>query len=320
MKYNTLGGIDKPLSKLVFGTGNDKISGTDTNIAYNCLDLAYENGFTVFDSAHIYGNAEENLGNWLELRGLRDKIVIIDKGCNPGMIGSNDVLSPDTIRSQVTTSLERLHTDYIDIYILHRDDNTKGVGPIVEVLNELKSQGKINKFGGSNWTWNRVKEANDYALEHGLEGFSVASPCYNLAEYVNDPWGGSVSISGSSNKVARDWFLEQNMPIFNYSSLARGFLSGKFRTDSNKPIEECLWWGPIKEYYSSSNIEKLKRAEQLASEKNCSVSQICLAWLFAQPLLLFPIISPSSVEHMEDNINALDIHLSQNETKWLETT
>lgn len=306
MKYRPLRGTDKKASMLVYGLGNEKVTGDDEGAALACMDMAWAAGFTIFDTANCYGNSEKHLGKWLSKNSVRDNLIILDKGCNPGMIGSKDEMTPETIRSQLALSLDRMQTDYTDLYILHRDDESKEVGPIVEVLNELKEAGKIRMFGGSNWRRERVMEANAYAKKHGLEGFTVASPCFNMVEMKGDPWGGSVCLSGDSKKKDRAWYKKQQIPIFAYSSLARGFLSGKYKTYEDKPIEECLWDGPIKEYYYPENVEILKQAEKLARENGITVSQIALMWLLNQELMVYPIVSPSSEKHLLDNVGALD--------------
>lgn len=317
MQYRIIKSIGRQASVLVYGTGNSTVMGSDTEKACECLDMAYEMGFTVFDTAHAYGNAEKNLGIWMERRGLRDSVIVLDKGCNPGMTGSADDMTPELIRSQVEESLCRLRTAYTDMYILHRDDETKSVAQIVEVLNELKAAGKIGCFGGSNWTYRRTAEANKYAEEHGLEGFTVASPCYNMAELKNDPWGGSVCIAGASKAKDRMWYKENGIPVFSYSSLARGFLSGKYSTRSGRDIHECLPEAPISEYYHPDNVARLKRAEELAEKKGATVSQIALAWLLSDELEVYPIVSPSGMAHIQDNVGAFDINLTESEREWL---
>lgn len=317
MKYRPINGINKKASILVYGTGNNIVMGEDADAACECLDMAYEMGFTVFDTAYAYGNAEKNLGIWMARRGLRDKVIILDKGCNPGMKGSDDVMTPKLIREQVSESLDRLGTEYTDMYILHRDDIKKPVGDIVEVLNELRKEEKIICFGGSNWTYVRTAEANRYAKEHDLLGFTVASPCYNMIELKNDPWGGSVCISGRSKSNDRSWYKENNITVFPYSSLGRGFLSGKYNTQSGKNIRECLPEAPISEYYHPDNIAKLKKAEELAAKKKVTVSQIALAWLLSDELNVYPIVSPSKKSHMEDNIGSFEVELTEDERKWL---
>ena len=316
MKYVTIDGINKKLSRLVFGNPFAAMLG-DKDKAFDIYDRAWAEGFRVFDTAHCYGKAEETLGEWMAKHGVREELVLLDKGHNPSQFENADEFGAKTIRDQITQSFERLQTDYVDMYILHRDDPSKPVDEIVEILNEFKADGKIGRFGGSNWAMERIQAANEYANAHGLEGFSVASPCYSLAELVRDPWGGSVALSGEKQEAFRQWFADNQMPVFNYSALGRGFLSGKYKSDNRKPIEECLWEAPIKEYYDSINVARLSRAEKLADEMDASVTQICLAWLFAQPMNLFPIVSPGSTEHMRDNIAALDITLTKEQCDWL---
>lgn len=316
MLYEELEGISVPLSKLVFGS-NGKMTTDDSGEAAECLDIAWEVGFRTFDTAHSYGTSEENIGAWIAKRGNRSEMVIMDKGCNPGQAGSADVFSGKTIREQLKMSLDRLQTDYVDIYALHRDDESQPVDEIVETLNALKEEGKIRRFGGSNWKMYRIKQANRYAEKHGLTGFSVLSPAYSLADYVQDPWGGSVTLSGEENRDYREWLVENQMPVLNYSSLARGFLSGRFRSVNEENIGQYLWEGTIKEYYGAANMLRLKRAEELAKKKDAAVSQICLAWLLAQEMNLFPLIAPSTEAHMQEAAGVFDIRLSEEECTWL---
>lgn len=317
MRYSEINGIEKKASRLVFGTGTDIVSGTDG--AYmECLDMAWENGFTTFDSAYAYGDAEKHLGEWMDRRGCREDVILLDKGCNPGQKGSPDVMSAELIRSQQEESLHRLRTDYVDLYLLHRDDPSVPVGEIIEVLNERKALGKIRRFGVSNWTLSRIIEAEKYADSHGMEGFTAFSPAYSYAELVGDPWGRSVTLSGEKNREAREWYQKQKRPVFTYSSLARGYLSGKFSTTGGKPVEECLWWAPVEEYDCPENRERLHRAEVLAAKKSCTVSQICLAWLLGQPLDIFPIVSPSKEKHMKDNVGVFDLELTLDDWEYLD--
>lgn len=308
-------GIEKEFSPLVYGTGTRACAGEDVGLAIHTLDLAWESGFCVFDTANSYGKAEENLGKWLIHSGHRNEVALLDKGCNPGQKGSEDVFNAATIQKQLALSLDRLQTESVEMYILHRDDITKPVDEIVEMLNEVKAKGLIQKFGGSNWTLTRIQEANKYAKQHGLEGFTVCSPNFCLADLEWDPWGSSVTLS--RDFAYQKWLKEIQMPVFNYSSLARGYLSGTFNPDGNKAIEDCISPVPIEEYDSSENRERLRRAWQLSEKKGCSISQLCLAWVLCQDMNMFPIVSPGSKEHMTDNMGALDVKLSREEITWL---
>lgn len=316
MQYATLTSINKRVSRLVYGT-NSAVCSPDPEIVFDCLDKAWAHGFTVFDTANAYGRSEENIGLWMDKRGLRDQVVLLDKGCNPGMHGSPDIMSPQLLYDQTAESCRRLRTDYLDLYVLHRDDPTHPVGPIIDTLNDLKARGVIHRFGASNWTRERIAEANAYAAEHDMEGFTAVSPAFNLAEIVEDPWGGSVSLCGASHRADREWYLTNNIPVLPYSSLGRGFFSGKFRTDGSAPIEQCISQGSIWEYDCPVNRRRLSAAEAVARSRGASVSQIAIAWLMSQPLEVFPIVSPSTEAHMTENIGGLHLELTPEELRLL---
>ena len=296
---------EKPLSRLIYGTANAHVLSDDAAEAAECLDAALEAGFTVFDTARSYGNAEGNLGAWLAGRGVREKITLVDKGCNPGQGGSTDELTAGCIRQQITVSLQKLQTEYTDLYLLHRDDPAMPVEPIVEELNALKAEGKLRHFGVSNWSISRINEANAYAAAHGLEGLHASSPAYSLAEMVHDPWGRSVTLSGAGKAAERAAYTVSQLPVFAYSALGRGYLSGKFDPAADVPVEQCLPWAPIAEYDSPENRRRLTAAFALAGEAGLAVSTVCLCWLLAQPQNVYPIVSPGSATHMRQTAAAL---------------
>ena len=224
MKYSRIKGLDKDISKLVFGTATPKLFAAvapdatkqDEDGAFALLDEIYASGINAFDCAAHYG--EEIMGRWMEARENRDKCVIITKGAHPN--NWRDRVTDYDILADANDSLKKLKTDKIDIYMLHRDSHTVPVGIIVEALNRLYQEGKISVFGGSNWTHKRIQEANEYALKHNLMPFSVSSPNFGLAEQVNDPWvgdakfaDGCVTISGPENIDARNWYKENSIPV-----------------------------------------------------------------------------------------------------------
>ena len=321
MKLVEFNGIPQKGSRLVYGTGVPATWNDDREYAFETLDLAWEAGFRTFDSANRYGHAEENLGAWIEARGVRDQLVLHDKGCNPGENGSTDVLSGDSIRAFVEESLRRLRTDHLDFYLLHRDDESVPVGEVIEAFNALHEEGKVTRFGGSNWRMHRIQEANEYAKAHGLIGFTAVSPCYNIGDYVDDPFGGSIALTGSPEGEAyRKWLAEQteyDLVISTYSALGRAFFSGKYRTDgTTPPIEECMLPQPIREYGREDNYARLARMEQFGAERGLSVAQIAIAWLINQPLYVYPIVSPTG-KHIQEIVEAADVVLTQEEVNWL---
>jgi aryl-alcohol dehydrogenase-like predicted oxidoreductase len=312
MPYKNIPYVKIPLSKIVFGTAIPAMQNNED--PFELLDAVYQSGINVFDSAASYKDAEASLGRWIESRNLRDCVVILTKGANPNKYRNR--LTEYDIMSDIEDSFAKLKTDYIDIYILHRDDPSKPVGAIVELLNKLHEEGRIGAFGGSNWTLKRILEANDYAKKHQLIPFTVCSPSYSLAECIGDPWGGSITISGNQNKDYRNWLLQNNFPVFCYSGLARGFLSGKLKSTDSYRAKEIIGYA-ADEYSYPINYEKLKRAEILAEKKHTGVSQIALSWLMHQPLNIFALTSPSSVKHLNNTLESLFIGLTDAEQKWL---
>ncbi len=154
MQYGTIAGIHKPVSRLVLGTMI--ISVQEQERSFALLDAAVELGCTTLDTAHVYagGNSERGIGRWMQARGNREQMVIISKGCHHN--ADRRRVTPFDLASDLHDSLARLQTDYIDLYLLHRDDPSLPVGPIVEAFNEHLAAGRIRAFGGSNWTHQRI--------------------------------------------------------------------------------------------------------------------------------------------------------------------
>ena len=223
MKYQEIKYVTKPLSKIIFGCAiPSMIQGEDAD---ELLDEVYAQGITTFDTAENYGLSEVSLGHWLKNRGNREKVVIISKGCHP--YDGRDRVTPEDLKHDIEQSFERLGTDYIDIYLMHRDDLKVEPGSMVEILNEYHKAGKIGAFGGSNWTHQRIAEANRYAAEHGLVPFSVSSPNFGLCDQIGDPWGGGpgcVTISGPSNAKARAWYRDNQIPVLHIPVWEEGCL------------------------------------------------------------------------------------------------
>jgi aryl-alcohol dehydrogenase-like predicted oxidoreductase len=253
----------------------------------------------------------------MQARGNREEMVILTKGCHHNQ--DRQRVTPFDLTADLYDSLARLKTDYVDIYMLHRDNMSLPVGPIVETLNEHKAAGRIRAFGGSNWTHQRLAEANAYAADHGLVPFAASSPNYGLAEQVLDPWGpGCVSISGPANREARSWYLENRMPAFAYSSLARGFFSGRVTRANFSETREMLDRACRTAYCHEVNFRRLDRAHELAAERGISVPQLVLAYLFSSPLQVHAIVGAANADEISQNVESFTIELSHDERAWLD--
>lgn len=179
MKHKSFENVKLPVSKIILGTStNACVQGKNCDEVFN---EALKLGITTFDTARVYGKSEEVIGDWMARTGLREKVNILSKGGHHSPLLKKRLKEKD-ILYDIGLSLEKLKTDYIDIYILHRDDTSLPVDGIVETLNGLYEKGKIRAFGGSNWTKERIEQANEYAYKHHLQPFTFSSPYYGLAE------------------------------------------------------------------------------------------------------------------------------------------
>lgn len=300
MKYGHIPGVEKPISRLVLGVDNQ----TTWPQASIMFDDFFEQGGNCFDSAYIYGGGkcEKLLGTWVKNRGVREQVVLLDKGAH------TPHCNPEALSRQLLESLERLQTDYVDIYMMHRDNPDIPVGEFISVLNEHKNAGRIRVFGGSNWSIERLTEANRWAAEHGMAGFSAMSDNFSLARMVNPPWAGCIS---ASDAASRAWLTENQIAIMPWSSQARGFFTGRARPDDFSDAELVRCW------YSEDNFQRLERVQALAKERGVLPIAIALAYVLSQPFPTFPLIGPRQLSETRTSLPALAITLTPEEVRWL---
>jgi aryl-alcohol dehydrogenase-like predicted oxidoreductase len=316
MQYGYIPGIDKPISRLVQGAM--MVNSKELEKSFALLDEIFELGCTTFDTAHVYGRGdnERTMGRWVNERGVRDKVVIIGKGAHHNE--DRNRVTPFDITADLHDSLARFHFDYVDLYLLHRDDPSVPVGPIVEVLNEHLRAGKIHAFGGSNWTHERIQAANDYARANELVPFAASSPNFSLAEQVKEPWLNCVSISGPQGQAARDWYVKEQLPLFTWSSLAGGFFSGRFTRENLDSFESYADKLCVHSYCYEDNFQRLDRVRLLAQEKGLAIPQVALAYVMSQPLNTFALVGCQNAGEFRANLEACDMKLSPAEIAWLE--
>ncbi|HWQ13076.1 MAG TPA: aldo/keto reductase [Roseiflexaceae bacterium] len=316
MKYGTVTGVTKPISRLVQGA--IMINSKDMEGSFRLLDEIFALGCTTFDTAHVYGqgDVERVMGKWVHSRGVREQVVIIGKGAHHNQ--DRKRVTPWDITADIYDSLARFKFDYIDLYLLHRDDPSVPVGPIVETLNEHHRAGRIRAFGGSNWTVERIKEANAYAAAHGLTPFVASSPNFSLAEQYREPWEGCISISGPQKAAERAWYQENQMPLFTWSSLAGGFFSGRLRRDNLDTFETYLDKLAVHSYAGEENFRRLDRVQELAEEKGMTIPQIAMAYVMSQPLNIFALVGCQSASEFKANMEAAELQLTPEECAYLD--
>lgn len=257
MEYRQIPYARNRSSRLLFGLGSPLFwTGRD---AAELLDAVYTAGVNTFDTARVYGESEGILGRWMAANNMRDKVVIVSKCCHPGLATWEKRVNAKAMREDLEKSLQELRTDFIDVYLLHRDDPDRDVGELVETFNAMHAEGRIGAFGGSNWTHRRIEEANAYARKHDLIPFTVSSPNFCLAERVVDTMVDCVSITGPSQEGARAWYRDSQMPVIAYSALAQGLLSGRIGSTQADRAVELLGESAARGYGSPENYERLRR-------------------------------------------------------------
>lgn len=271
------------------------------------LDAFYEAGGNLFDTAFIYdrGKAESIFGDWHTSRKLdREDIVLIGKGAH------SPLCYPDVIAKQLDQSLERLRTDYVDIYFMHRDNLEVPVGEFVDAMDAEVRRGRIRGiFGGSNWTRERMDEAIAYAERSGKAAPAALSNNFSLAQMLDPIWPGCVAASDDRWK---DWLMTRQIPNFAWSSQGRGFFTERAGRDQHDDEELVRVW------YSDLNFERRDRAIELARKRGCSPIHIALAYVIAQPFPVIPLIGPRTVTELEDSLSAIRITLTPEEVRWLD--
>ncbi len=315
MEYGNIKGISRPVSRILFGTAvGPMLAGENMDAV---LDGALEQGINAFDCARSYGQAEKVLGDWIRRRGCRDQVTVLSK-CGDIRNGVVHV-DAQVIREQLEASLRTLNAGVIDLYLLHRDDPQTPVAEMIDELNRAVKAGKIRAFGVSNWKTDRIREANAYAERTGQSGFAVSSSNWGLARQMDDLWGGGcVTISGPEHAADRAWYAETGMPVIAYSSLGRGFFSGKFRAFDEAGARRVLDSYAQKGYLYPENMRRLRNAEILAEKKCASVAKIAMAYALAGEMNVFAVVSTTKSERLAESAEAAELRLTAEETAFLE--
>ncbi|WP_022901995.1 aldo/keto reductase [Humibacter albus] len=300
MPYGRIPGLDKDVSRLVMGVDNQTTLGHATAM----FDDFVERGGNAFDTAYIYGGGlmERLLGQWVANRGVRDDVVIIGKGAH------TPHCDPESIVRQLDETLDRLQTDHLDLYLMHRDNEGIPVGEFVDVLDEQVRAGRIRAFGGSNWSIARYQEALAYADANGKQRFSALSDHFGLAHALDVPWAGCRYVTDDAD---REWLESTGTTLLPWSSQARGFFA---RADRDNTSDEEL----VRCYYSDGNFERLARARQLASELDVAPTAVALAYVLAQSFPTFPLFGPRSIEETRTSMAGVDVSLTNEQVRWLD--
>jgi len=302
--------INKPVSKFALGTSFYNVATKEQ--WFDVLDGYTESGGTIIDTARGYSTSEAVIGLWLDNRSVRDKVIIVTK-CG---LTSECVLPADdfdgVINRELAESLKTLRTDYIDLYMLHRDNQYMPVWEILEPLNKQISDGKVHAIAASNWEYRRVSEANEYAYKHGMKGFAAVSNNLSLAAPAAAFYTGLVAV----DKMGEAWHRKTGIPLLSWASLARGFFSGQYTPRMRNEPVDGFTSRMIKVYCTDENFERLARANELGAKKGCTAVEVALSWLLNKPFNMVPIVGLHTRDDLASCLRAF-FAMTEWESKWL---
>jgi aryl-alcohol dehydrogenase-like predicted oxidoreductase len=304
MQTKTLGTSTLQIVPLMLG-GNVFGWTIDAPTSFTILDAFVDRGFNFIDTANVYsvwvpghhgGESETILGEWFKRSGKRDKIVLATKvGMKMGP--GDEGLAKNYILESVEASLTRLNTDHIDLYQSHKDDESVPLDETLEAYQKLIQQGKVTLIGASNYTAPRLVKALEMAEQRDLPAYQTLQPEYNLHTRED--------FETNLQPVAEKY----NLGVVPYFSLASGFLTGKYKAkeDSKGANRESR----VARYFDERGEKILKALDEVAEATGAKQAAISLAWLLAQPTILAPIASATSISQLETLFAAVDLKLDQ---------
>ena len=291
--------------------------------SFAVMDAFFEAGGNFIDTAHIYaawveggwGASERTIGEWIRSRGNRNQIVVGTKGAHSpwGAEEKSGRCSRKDLEKHLTESLDRLGTDYVDLYWLHLDEPARPVGEIIESLADLQQSGRFLSYGASNWTTDRIEAANKYAGGKGLAPFVASQPWFSLGAVAGGP--SSDAPTSDSADPLRQWHVKTGLPMIPYSSQANGYFGAENVEWARREFE-----GPPKRaesFDSPANRRRLLRAIDLAEQKGVTANQIALAYLLSQPFTIYPIIGTGNPQHAREALGAASLRLTEGECSYL---
>ncbi len=293
--YQRLGRSNLKVGPLAFG-GNVFGWTADEEMSFRLLDEFVDAGFNLIDTADVYSNwykgnvggeSERIIGKWLKSRKNRDRVIIATK-VGHKMSETEFGLKRGYILQAVERSLERLQTDYIDLYQTHKDDEETEVEQTLQAYATIVHQGKVRVIGASNLSQNRMHESLVASERMGLPRYESVQPRYNLYDRAD------------FEKELQQFCLENTLGVIPYFSLASGFLSGKYRSEADLSTSSRQL--RIKDYLNERGWRIVDALTYVAEETKTSPSQVAIAWLRAQPSITAPIASATNSQQLKELI------------------
>jgi len=309
---------DIQISALCLGVAEIGVRQTQTE-AYRLFDFWVEHGGNGIDTARVYSDwipgekhrSERILGDWLKATGVRQQVVLATKAGHPpfGNNSSRVRLSPAELQQDLEGSLETVGTDYIDIWFLHRDDESIPVEQIIDTCDAFVRDGRVKALGAANWTASRIRKANDYASRAGKAGFVATQLFWNLG---SRHYQGLESTLLSMDDVAEQLHGSANLVAMPYSSQASGFFSNWLEGDDAARLK-----AERSGYATKANFQIATVADDIARRNGVHVGAVVLGFLRSHAFKVVPIIGCGTPTHLAASIEALDFVLSDDDWKTL---
>ena len=312
MKKRKIGTTDIEIAPLIFG-GNVFGWTADEATSFRLLDEFVDNGFDTIDTANSYsswvpgnvgGESETIIGKWLKQSGKREQTIIITK-VGWDITAERKGLDKKSILEEVEGSLKKLQTDYIDIYLSHKDDPNTPMEETLEAFDKLIKQGKVRQIGASNFYKDRLIESIKISREKKLYEYKMIQPKYNLFDRLFE--NGEATVAE-----------EYDLGVITYSSLASGFLSGKYK--SEKDFSKSARGHGMKKYMNEKGVAILDALEQISKKYNTAYSTVALAWLLHKPAVTAPIASATDSDQLKELMAAVSLELSEEDMRMLDAT
>lgn len=297
MKMRKLGRTGLSIAPVVFG-GNVFGWTADKKTSFDILDRFTGAGYNAIDTADVYsrwapgnqgGESETIIGEWQKARGNRDRLVIVTKVGSDMGSGKKD-LSAKWILEEVDHSLKRLQTDHIDLYLSHWPDGVTSYEETLGAYETLLKAGKVRAIGASNLDAAQLAESLSVSKANGLPRYDVLQPEYNL--YDRSSFDGPL----------RDLTMGEDIGVITYFSLAKGFLSGKYR--SKDDLGKSTRGGGVEGYLNPRGFAILKALDEVAAKHSAKQAEVALAWIVARKGVTAPIASATSIEQTDSLIRA----------------
>jgi aryl-alcohol dehydrogenase-like predicted oxidoreductase len=310
MEKRKLGNSGLEISPLAFG-GNVFGWTVDEPTSFKLLDAFVAAGFNLIDTADVYshwapgnsgGESETIIGKWLQRSAKRDKVVIATKVGNE-MGPNRKGLSKSYILRAVEDSLQRLQTDYIDLYQSHVDDPETPLEETLEAYAQLIREGKVRAIGASNHDAKRLAQALQTSEQDDYPRYQSLQPLFNLYDRAD------------FEKELEPLCLEQGLGVICYFSLASGFLTGKYRSEED--LADRARADYVKKYLDERGLRILTALDQVARQNEMTPAKVSLAWLIAQPSITAPIASATNLEQLQELIEATTVELDRSSMELL---